>query len=140
MKAKAVTEAEMAPLRVASLPTRPTAPAAFGASSVFAPPSVFFPQKCTLSTVSTVSERFCPLLSVHFSVSRLPSRRISDPLLWKYLSMNTAVCLHALHFMNSVRSVSLYFSLHATVKPSTSSPLLVWESSQSLIIRPCITA
>lgn len=30
MKAKAVTEAEMAPLRVASLPTRPTAPAAFG--------------------------------------------------------------------------------------------------------------
>ena len=30
MKAKAVTEAEMAPLRVASLPTRPTAPAALG--------------------------------------------------------------------------------------------------------------
>lgn len=30
MKAKAVTEAEMAPLRVSSLPTRPTAPAAFG--------------------------------------------------------------------------------------------------------------
>lgn len=30
MKAKTVTEAEIAPLRVSSLPTRPTAPAAFG--------------------------------------------------------------------------------------------------------------